>query len=104
MSWATDLTDMMAQPRRTGRGLQLCTMAAPNILQVGQIQVSGPNLKIASHLLTKTCTQVAGTCPADGGALSDRSTYSPALAAGDEVLVYQIDDSTFLIIERMVSV
>jgi len=103
MSWAEDMALMMRGEPQTGRGLQLCTMAGPNILQVGQMQITSPNLRIASHLTTKTCTQVAGTCH-DGSALTDRSTYAPALQAGDVVLAYQLDDSTFLVIERMVSV
>ena len=103
MSWAEDMALMMRGEPQTGRGLQLCTMAGPNILQVGQMRITSPNLRIASHLMTKTCTQVAGTCH-DGAALTDRSTYTPALQAGDVVLAYQLDDSTFLVIERMVSV
>lgn len=103
MSWTDDMAAMMGGERQTGRGLQLCQMAGPNVLQVGQMQITSPNLRIASHLMTKTCTQVAGTCH-DGSALTDRSTYAPALQAGDVVLAYQLDDSTFLVIERMVSV
>lgn len=103
MSWTDDMAAMMGGERQTGRGLQLCQMAGPNVLQVGQMFITSPNLRIASHLMTKTCTQVAGTCH-DGSALTDRSTYAPALQAGDVVLAYQLDDSTFLVIERMVTV
>lgn len=103
MSWVDDMAGMMAGDRQAGRGLQLCQMAGPNILQVGQMLVTSPNLRIASHLTTPVCTKVAGTCH-DGAALTDGSTYAPALATGDMVLAYQLDDSTFLIIERMVSV
>lgn len=103
MSWTDDMAAMMGGERQTGRGLQLCQMAGPNVLQVGQMLITSPNLRIASHLMTKTCTQVAGTCH-DGSALTDRSTYAPALQAGDVVLAYQLDDSTFLVIERMVTV
>lgn len=103
MSWADDMVGMFSGDRQTGRGLQLCQMAGPNILQVGQMQVTSTNLRIASHLLTPICTKVAGTCH-DGAALTDSSSYASALAAGDVVLAYQLDDSTFLVIERMVSV
>lgn len=104
MSWEQDMMDMIKPALQTGRGLQLCTMAGPTTLQVGEMQITSPNLRIASHLMTQTCTKVAGQCPADGGALGDTSTYAPALQAGDMVLAYQLDDSTFLIIERMVTV
>lgn len=103
MSWTDDMAAMMGGERQTGRGLQLCTMAGPNVLQVGQMLITSPNLRIASHLMAPICTKVAGTCH-DGAALTDSSSYSSALAAGDVVLAYQLDDSTFLVIERMVSV
>lgn len=103
MSWTDDMAAMMGGERQTGRGLQLCQMAGPNVLQVGQMLITSPNLRIASHLMAPICTKVAGTCH-DGAALTDSSSYSSALAAGDVVLAYQLDDSTFLIIERMVSV
>ena len=103
MSWADDMATLMQGDQKMGQGLQLCRMAGPNILQVGSMMITSPNLKVASHLMTRTCTQVAGTCH-NGAALTDKSTYAPALTAGDEVLAYQLDDSTFLVIERVVSV
>lgn len=105
MSWADDFAILMGGAnRQQGRGLQLATMTGPTTLSLGDLALDAGDLLFASHLLTKVATQVAGQCPADGGALGDQSTYTPALAAGDQVLVYQISDSKFLVIERMVSV
>ena len=102
MSWADDMAAMLQEPRQTGRGLQLATMTGPTSLQLGDLALTAGDLLFASHLLTKTATQVSGQCPADGGTLGDTSTYAPALAAGDQVLVCQVSDSCFLVIERMV--
>ncbi len=103
MSWANDLAMMMAPEHGVGRGLQLATMSGPTSLAVGDLALEGTDLLFAEHLLKPVATKVSGTCPADGGALGDTSTYIPALQAGDQVLVLQISMSKFLVIEKVVS-
>nr|DAV06511.1 MAG TPA: Protein of unknown function (DUF2577) [Caudoviricetes sp.] len=41
--------------------------------------------------------------PPNGGPCTDKSKYWEKLKAGDIVLVYQISDSKFVIIDRVVS-
>ena len=104
MSWANDLAAMMASNDSImGRGLQLATMSGPTSLAIGDLALDGSDLLFAEHLIKPVATKVAGTCPADGGSLGDTSTYIPALQAGDQVLVYQISMSKFLVIEKVVS-
>ncbi len=104
--WAERMTNIM---RKQGAALnspavQLATMTGPTALSIGNLVLDASDLVFSAHLLQKTCTQVAGTCPSSGGALSDTSTYIPALAAGDTVAVLQLSDSRFWVIEKVVSV
>ena len=41
--------------------------------------------------------------PNGGGARSDNSTYLEPLKAGDLVLVYQLSDSKFVVIDKVVN-
>nr|DAJ19223.1 MAG TPA: Protein of unknown function (DUF2577) [Siphoviridae sp. ctBho3] len=41
--------------------------------------------------------------PSNGGPCTDKSIYLDKLKAGDTVLVYQLSDSKFVIIDKVVS-
>ncbi len=99
--WANELAGLNSQP--SGYQLKLGTMTGPRSCSVGNLQLTSADLMIAEHLLQPVCVKVSETAPDGGGQCSDNSTYLSALKAGDTVLLYQLSDSKFLIIERMVS-
>lgn len=105
MAWEDDFLNTM-QPSddggTPGRGLQLGEMTGPTSCKVGGLELTKDDLKFAQHLLTTNCTKVKEIANSEGSVCTDKSAYLPALKAGDEVLLYQISDSLFLVIERMV--
>ena len=103
MGWSNDMAALIS-PGGISHELKLATMTGPNTCKIGNLQLAAADLMIADHLLTARCTKVSGTAPDGGGKCTDNSSYISALKAGDTVLVYQLSDSKFLIIERMVSV
>lgn len=103
MAWMNDMADMLGSQSMSTASLKLATMTAPNACTIGTLQLVAEDLMFADHLLQPKCTKVSETAPDGGGACSDKSTYLPALQAGDIVLVYQLSDSKFLVLERMVN-
>ena len=104
MAWMNDMVDMFGNHGQASASLKLATMTSPNTCTVGTLQLTKDDLMFADHLMQAKCVKVSETAPDGGGACTDKSLYLPALQAGDVVLVYQISDSKFLVIERMVSV
>lgn len=101
--WADSMLDVL-QPAggNTGKGLQLATMTGPASCQVGSLVLSGGDLLVAEHLKSQICTKVIADAPDPAGPISDKSTYLSALKAGDTVLIYQISDTKFIIIAKVV--
>lgn len=107
MAWEDDMLGMMRENgngKGGGKGIQLALMTGPGSCRVGDMELGGKDLMFAAHLLHRSATEVSVTAPADGGKCTDSSVYLPALAAGDEVVVYQISDSRFLVLEKMVAI
>lgn len=102
--WADEMLDMFKAAPPAGKGLQLAVMTGPDTCQVNGMQLAAEDLMFADHLLSPSCTAVSQVAPADGGQCSDKSTYLPALKAGDTVLVYQYSETRFLVLERMVTI
>lgn len=104
MAWTDDLLGMMQGSAGTGEGIQFAVMTGPRSCRKGNMELSEEDLVIASHLLRQSATAVSMTAPAGGGTCTDRSSYLPALEAGDVVAVYQISEEKFLVLERVVGV
>ena len=102
MGWSNDLAALLGGNTATHE-LKLGTMTGPVSCNVGNLQLKQEDLMFAEHLLFPVCTDVSETAPNGGGKCTDNSSYIPALVAGDTVLVYQLSDSKFLVIERMAS-
>lgn len=105
MAWADEMLGMMQEERDggcVGKGIQLACMTGPGSCRVGNLELEGKDLVYAAHLLHRSATEVSVTAPAGGGKCADGSVYLPALAAGDTVVVYQISDSRFLVLEKVV--
>lgn len=105
MSWVNDMVTMMRQDTGSGSsgGLKLALMTGPDSCKVGNLELKKEDLLFADHLTKQVCTKVAMTAPSGGGTCTDKSIYLSALKAGDMVVVSQISDDKFLVIERMVS-
>lgn len=103
MAWNNDLAALINPNTGAARNLKLATMTGPNSCNVGNLQLTSEDLMFSEHLTKQICTKVSEIAPDGGGTCTDKSTYIPALKSGDIVLVYQISDSKFLIIEKVVS-
>lgn len=103
MAWENDFSEMLAGNKASPQ-IKLAVMTGPNSCRVGNLQLTAVDLLISDRLLSPTCAKVSETAPDGGGQCTDNSTYISALKAGDTVAVYQLSDSRFLVLERMVSV
>lgn len=101
MAWSDDLAGMMAKENTAQ--LQVGVMAGPNSCKVGNLLLTKEDLLFSDKLLAPVCTKVSEVSGAEGAACTDKSTYLPALKAGDRVLVYQLSDSCFVVLERLVT-
>lgn len=81
-----------------GNGIQLAVMTGPKSCKIGTMELTGEDLYIPDRLLSPACTGVK--VPAPG---KDSSSYSTALKAGDTVAVYQLSQTQYLILQRVVS-
>lgn len=104
MSWANDITTVMRENGRSinGTKIKLAIMTGPNTVRVGNLDLLPQDLYIPDRLLLKSCTQVKEYAPDGGGNCTDQSTYAEPLKAGDQVLICQLSDSQFAILERVV--
>lgn len=101
MAWMNDMAGMMASDQTAD--LQLAQMTGPTACKIGNLELTKDDLLFAEHLLKTVCTKVTETAPGGGGKCTDQSTYLSALKAGDTVLIRQMSDSKFLVIEKVVS-
>lgn len=103
MAWENEFSDIINSNNRASPQIKLATMTGPNSCKIGNLSLTSEDLLFSDRLLSQTCTKVSETAPDGGGTCTDKSTYISALKSGDVVAVYQISDSCFLVLERMVS-
>ena len=101
MAWMNDMAGMMGGEQTAQ--LQLGQMTGPNTCKIGNLTLTKDDLLFDDRLLQATCTKVSEISGAEGSACTDKSSYISALKAGDQVLIYQISDSKFIVLGRMVS-
>lgn len=101
MGWTNDMAGMMT-PGQTSQ-LQLGQMTGPTSCKIGNLELTKDDLLFDDRLLSTTCTKVSEISQAEGSACTDKSSYISALKAGDAVVIYQVSDSKFLVLGRMVS-
>lgn len=102
-SWAEGVANLIRTGGNPSPGIQLAVMDSPTSCRIGDLRLGAEDLRFVDGLLTQNCTKVSGTCPGNGGALQDTSTYRTALKSGDTVAVYQLSDSAFLVLGRVVT-
>ena len=100
--WESNLADLIPREREA-RELKLAVMTGPDSLKLGKLELAKEDLLISQHLTDRVCVQAFLNAPPNGGPCTDKSKYWEKLKAGDTVLVYQISDSKFVIIDRVVS-
>lgn len=103
MAWENEFSDIMNNSGTAAPQIKLAVMISPNSCKVGNLTLNAEDLLFSDRLLSTTCTKVTETAPDGGGTCTDKSTYISALKAGDTVAVFQISDSQFLVLGRMVS-
>ncbi len=82
----------------SGPSIQLAVMTGSNSCKIGTLMLSGEDLYIPDRLLSQACTGVK--VPALN---KDASSYSAPLKAGDMVVVYQLSQTKYVILQRVVS-
>ena len=100
--WESNLADLIPRERET-RELKLAVMTGPDSLKLGKLELAKEDLLISQHLIDRVCVKAAMNAPTNGGPCTDKSKYLEKLKAGDTVLVYQLSDSKFVIIDKVVS-
>lgn len=99
--WADNMLDVL-MPGAPAQGLQCAEMTGPKTCRIGTFPLAAEDLLIDERLLYPACTKVSETAPADGGQCSDHSVYLSALKAGDQVLVYRLSDSKYVILAKLI--
>ena len=100
--WESELANLLPR-EEVARELKLATMTSPNSLKLGKLELQKEDILLSQHLLNPLCVKVKTQSPNGGGACSDASTYLEPLKAGDLVLVYQLSDSKFVVIDKVVN-
>lgn len=102
MSWKDDMIELMRKEGAVNnpKGLFLATMTGGRSCRISDgIELAAEDLYISERLLSPVAVKVNVV----GEDNTDRSTYLPALKAGDEVLLYRLNETKFVIIEKVVS-
>lgn len=103
MSWANDIMTAIRPGMPSGGQVKLAVMTGARTARVGNLDLQPQDLYIPDRLLQTSCINVTETAPDGGGTCTDQSTYSQPLQAGDLVIVCQLSDTRFAILERVVS-
>jgi hypothetical protein len=95
-----DIVVLMRKQGNVGasKGIRIAVMTGPKSCEIEGLKLDGPDLYIPDRLLSKMCTGVGISSDHE-----DKSTYSPALKAGDLVAVYKLNDAKYIIIDRVVN-
>ena len=78
--------------------IQLATMTGARTCSIGDLPLMAEDLYIPDRLLVSVCTKV--NVPESH---QDKISYSAALKAGDVVVLFQLSDSKYVILDRVVS-
>ncbi len=78
--------------------IQLATMTGPTTCTIGNAELKTEDLYIPDRLLSAVCTKVSVS-----ESFQDKSSYSTALKTGDTVILFQLSDTKFVILDRVVS-
>ncbi len=107
MSWTDTIVGSMkvAGASVNPSSISIGVMASTNSCTIKDgLTIPNSMLYFADRLVNMTAVKVTGTCPKDGGNLSDSSTYLPALQAGDKVAIYRIDDAHYIVLARLIQI
>lgn len=100
--WENTLANLL--PKDEGRReLKLATMTGEDSLSLGKLELRKEDLLVSLHLTDRLCVEAIMQSPSNGGPCTDKSKYLDKLKAGDTVLVYQLSDSKFVILDKVVS-
>ena len=78
--------------------IQLATMTGTRTCSIGDLSLMAEDLYIPDRLLASVCTKV--NVPESH---QDKSSYSAPLKAGDVVALFQLSDTKYVILDRVVN-
>ena len=100
--WESELANLL--PREEGaRELKLATMTSQDSLRLGKLELRKEDLLISEQLKNRLCVKAQMRSSSSGGPCTDESVYLEPLKSGDTVLIYQLSDSKFVILDKVVS-
>jgi len=102
--WDADMIDILRNEGavKNPEGIITGEMTGPKSMKIGNLNLTAANLLFLQGTTSKVATAVAGHCPADGE-LKDKTTYLPALAAGDKVACVRLGEDYYLVLGKVVS-
>ena len=100
--WENSLANLLPKDGER-RELKLATMTSPDSLKLCKLELQKEDLLVSQHLTGRLCVEAIMQSPSNGGSCTDKSKYLDKLKAGDTVLVYQLSDSKFVIMDKVVS-
>lgn len=105
MAAVEDLLDIMRKQGSIDNpsGLELAEMTGPASAAIGDLTLDPEDLYIPDRLTKKMAVEVKGITTEGTNDITDKSEYSDPLKAGDLVVVYQLSDSKYVILDRVVS-
>lgn len=83
--------------------LRLCEMLSPTSCKYGQLVLDADDLLFSEHLVKSIMSELDISINYNLG-YTDNSAYISPLKKGDKVLVCQISDDKFAVLERLVEV
>ena len=102
---------MRSEAGRTKQGfaLKIAEMTSPNSCKIGQIELDKDDIYVSEHLTKRVLNKLDFNIESSGGTShvhkwSDKSEYFSPLKKGDIVLVAQISNLKFVIIDKLVEV
>ena len=95
----TEMVSMMREQgaMNSGASIKLATMSGPQTCNIDDMTLTAEDLYIPDRLLSPVCTKV--NVPESH---SDASSYSTPLQAGDIVVIYQLSEPAYVILDRVV--
>lgn len=99
--------DLIGEIRRqsasvSATGIETAVMTGPTSLKIGGMVVTAAELMFSEHLIRPVATKVDGTV--NGSDFKDKTTYLPALRAGDTVAVQRVSDALYIVLGKLVRV
>lgn len=96
----TEMINMMREQGTANNtaAIKLAVMNGPRTCNIDDMPLMAEDLYIPDRLLSPMCTKVA----VESGSGRDASSYNLPLQSGDIVVIYQLSETAYVILDRVV--